>query len=106
MSYYNKTHSLKKSFSNRQGEVKNFQRYSTQLKTIFHYLKSHTATASMVADATGIPQKSICRHKRNLEKQDRLCEVEKKLCKATGFPAWYLTTNPDLFPKSNQLKIF
>ena len=87
--------SLKKSKSNQ---------YGTQLKTIFHYLKTHTATATMTAEATSIPQKSICRYKRDLEKKGLLYEVEKKLCKATNFRAWYLTTNPELFPKVEPLK--
>ncbi len=87
----------------RQGKVKQFR---TQLKTIFEYLKENTATASMVTEYTGVPQKSICRYKRDLEKRNLLNEVEKKLCKVTGFRAWYLTTNPDLFPKSNQLTMF
>jgi len=75
-----------------------------QQRTVFSYLKLHTATASMVAKATGIPQKSICRYKRYYEKLGLLYEVEKKLCKITGFRAWYLTTNTDLFPKSNLTK--
>ena len=87
----------------RQGKVKQFR---TQLQTIFEYLKENTATASMVTECTGVPQKSICRYKRDLEKQNLLNEVEKKLCKVTGFRAWYITTNPDLFPKSNQLTLF
>ena len=91
------------SFSSEQGKVKQFQ---NQKKTIFQYLKHYTATASMVTDATGVPQKSICRYKRDLEKQNLLYEVVKSHCKLTGFRAWYLTTNPDMFPKSNQLKIF
>ena len=74
------------------------QVFRTQLKTILQYLQEHTATASMVSAATGIPQKNICRFKRDLEKAGRLYEIEKKLCKKTGFKAWYLTTNPDLFP--------
>lgn len=86
-----------------QGKVKNFK---TQIKTIFEYLKENTATASMVTEATGIPQKCICRYKRDLEKQGLLYEVVKKHCKFTGFRAWYLTTNPELFKKSNQLKMF
>jgi predicted HTH transcriptional regulator len=86
-----------------QGKLKQFQ---NQKKTIFEYLKSNTATASMVTEFTGIPQKSICRYKRDLEKQGLLYEVIKKHCKFTGFRAWYLTTNPELFPKSNQLKMF
>jgi DNA-binding MarR family transcriptional regulator len=88
---------------NEQGKNKLFQ---TQLKTIFEYLKNNTATASMVAEATGVPQKSICRYKRDLEKQGLLYEVEKRHCKITGFRAYYLTTNQDKMPKSNQTKLF
>ena len=79
---------------------------TSQLKTIFNYLQSHTATASMVADATGVPQKSICRYKRDLQKKGLLYEVKKGFCELTKFRAWYLTTNPDLFPMSNQLQLF
>jgi enoyl-[acyl-carrier-protein] reductase (NADH) len=50
----------------RQSESKTF---NNQRQTIFQYLKIHTATASMVSDATGVPQKSICRYKRDLEKK-------------------------------------
>jgi len=83
-----------------------FNVFKTQLQTIFEYLKRHIATASMVTEATGIPQKSICRYKRDLEKRGLLYEVEKKHCKKTGFRAWYLTTNQDKMPKSNQLTMF
>lgn len=89
----------------RQGEDK---LHSNQLQTIFEYLKKHVATASMVAEATGIYQKNICRYKRDLEKAGRLWEIEKRICKKTGFRAWYLTTNPErVTPKSNpQLNLF
>ena len=97
------TNSLNKAFNWKHYKDKAF---TTQLKTIFQYLKDHTATASMVEDATGVPQKNICRYKRDLEKAGRLSEIEKKPCKSTGFKAWYLTTNPKLFPKSNQYRLF
>jgi Ribonuclease G/E len=88
----------------RQGKDTDFR---SQLKTIFQYLQNHTATASMVTAATGVPQKNICRFKRDLEKAGALWEVEKKLCKQTGFKAWYLTTNPDKAPKQyTQLNLF
>lgn len=83
-----------------------YNKRNTQLKTIFQYLKEHTATASMVTEATGIPQKCVTRYKRDLEQAGRLYEVKKDFCQHTGFPAWYLTTNPDLFPESNQIKLF
>ncbi len=79
-----------------------------QLQTIFNYLQKHIATASMVADATGIYQKNICRYKRDLEKTGKLWEIEKKVCEVTGFKAWYLTTNPSKAPKEllTQLNLF
>lgn len=67
----------------------------TELQTIFAYLQTHIATASMVSTATGIAQKNITRYKRDLEKAGKLWEIEKKACKVTGFKAMYLTTNPD-----------
>ncbi len=79
-----------------------------QLQTIFQFLFENVATASMASDATGIYQMNICRYKRDLQKAGRLWETEKKLCKKTGFKAWYLTTNPDKAPKHSltQLNLF
>lgn len=71
----------------------------TQTKIIFHYLLKHTATNTMVSYATNVSQKNICRIKRNLEKEGKLQEVERKLCKITGHRASYLTTNKKLFKK-------
>jgi hypothetical protein len=80
---------------------------ASQLKTIFHYLQDHVATASMVSEATGVKQKNICRYKADLQRNGMLWEIEKKSCKVTGFKAYYLTTNPELAPLvSNQLKMF
>lgn len=84
------------------------KKHLTQLQTIFQYLQKQIATASMITEATGIPQKNICRFKRDLEKAGRLWEIEKTLCKKTGFKAWYLTTNPNNAPKHllTQLNLF
>ena len=40
--------------------------FASQLQFVFEYLQLHTATASMVAAAIGVPQKNICRYKRSL----------------------------------------
>jgi hypothetical protein len=80
--------------------------YKNQYKTVFEYLKEHLATASMVSEATGISQKNICRYKSMLQESNKLWEVVKKKCKVTNREAWYLTTNPDLIPPSNQLNLF
>ena len=78
--------------------------HKTQLKTIFNYLQNHTATASMVTDATGVKQKCITRYKRDLESLGLLAEVKHERCKTTNHLAWYLTTNKNLFPQSRQTK--
>ncbi len=78
----------------------------TQLQTIFEYLQNHVATASMVADATGVPQKNLCRYKRDLERVGQLAEVKKGACQLTGFKAWYITTDKSKFPQPVQLTLF
>jgi hypothetical protein len=70
----------------------------TQLQTIFHFLQDNIATASMISSETGIPRRSICRYKRELELADLLWEITKTRCEITGFKAWYLTTDPDQVP--------
>ena len=80
-------------FSQNKDRLKDL--FKTQEKTIFHYLQYHIATASMVSKYTGIPQKNICRYKRDLEQRGLLFEVEKKLCKISGFQACYLLTKKD-----------
>ncbi len=74
-----------------------------QVKTIFEYWQNRIATASMVSHATGVPQKNICRYKRDLEKAGRLFEVRKTICAHTGFRAWYCTTNKQLADTLKQL---
>ena len=73
----------------------------TQLQNIFHFLQEHCATVSMVSDATGIPQRNICRIKKDLEQSGLLWELENKQCEKTGFRAYYLTTNPDRVSNSD-----
>jgi hypothetical protein len=70
----------------------------TQLQTIFSYLQDHIATGSMISNETGVPRRSICRYKRELEKAGLLWETDKTRCEITGFKAWYLTTDPSQVP--------
>ncbi len=78
-----------------------------QLETIFSYLQKHVATASMVSNATGVPQKNICRYKRDLEKAKKLQQLKKAKCQKTGCKAYYLTTDPSKFKDgSTQLNLF
>lgn len=95
-------HSLKKSFDRRQGK---YTSIIAQEKIIFQYLRENVATTSMISEATGIPRPNICRLKRNIEQSGLLSEVRKGICTVTGHKAFFLTTNPDLFP-NKQLKLF
>ena len=81
--------------------------HEAQEKVVFDYLLLHVASASMVTDATGVPQKCITRYKRNYEKDGRLQQIKRDRCKITGRYVWFITTNKDLFPKiSPQLTLF
>lgn len=81
--------------------------HSTQLKNIFSFLQNNVATASMVSNATGVPQKCITRYKRDLENKGLLWEIEKKDCLFTGYKAWYITCDPSKAPKKErQLNLF
>jgi hypothetical protein len=80
--------------------------YLNEQKRYFEYLKKNIATNSMVTDAIGIPQKNLTRYKRTFQKFELLFELYKGICKKTKRRATYLTTDPDLIPKSNQLTMF
>lgn len=80
---------------------------ATQMQTIFSYLEINVCTATMLSNATGVPQKCITRYKRDLEKVGKLAEVKKGYCKVTGRLAWYITTDKEKFPvKPTQLPLF
>lgn len=77
-----------------------------QKVTFYQYLQTRIETASMIAEATGIPQKNICRYKRDFEKRGQLAEVRKGKCLVTGCKANFITTNRDYFPKCTQTYLF
>lgn len=84
----------------------NTESKETQIKRFYNYLRRHTSTCSMAAEALDLRQKNCCRYKRELEKNGYLWEVKKAPCKITGYKADYLTTNERKAPvKPCQLKI-
>ncbi len=72
--------------------------FVNQTKVYFQYLQNHIATNSMASKALNIPQKNLCRYKRELQDAGLLFEVSKGICKLTNFRATYLTTNKELIP--------
>lgn len=96
------TQSLIKDFQ--QGKDKQFK---AQFKTVYECLKIKPMTMKEVDVLTGIMRENVCRYIDDLLKQGKIAIIKKRKCKITGYP--YVneyTANPDLFPKSNQLKLF
>lgn len=74
----------------------------SDVQAILLFLKYNVGTNTMISKATGISRSSICRAKRDLEQKGLIFEVERKSCKITGFPAWYLTANKELIQNRNR----
>ena len=87
----------------RQGKDKGFE---AQMKIVFKAFYERPKTMLMVSNETGILRANICRYVAKWRKFNRIESVKTDYCKITKHLADYLTTNPDLFPKSNQLKTF
>lgn len=68
------------------------------------YLVENVATCSMASKATNIPQKCLTRYKRQLENEGKLVELFRAKCKHNGFPASYLTCNPELIERSKKIQ--
>jgi hypothetical protein len=87
-----------------QGKDKHFK---AQLKKVFEAFFSEPKTMKEVDLETGIMRENICRFCRTLRLSGQLFAVCKRQCRVTKYPsviAW--TTNPELAPKNNQLKLF
>lgn len=69
----------------------NQQNKDSQLQAFFQFLLKREATATEVSLSTGIPQKNICRYKREMEKAGKLREVRRTICPITKFPAFLIT---------------
>jgi hypothetical protein len=80
--------------------------YKAQLKKVYQAFYSSPKTMKEVDRETGVMRENICRYCRTLRLQNRLFAVNKRRCTVTKYPkviAW--TSNPDLAPKSNQLRL-
>ena len=86
-----------------QGQDKHF---IAQMDKVFKAFKQEPSTMLMVSIKTGILRANICRYVATWEKQGRICEVKNDHCKISRFPAGYYTTDPALFPESNQTTLF
>ena len=94
--------SLNKSFAG-QGQDKHF---IAQMDKVFRAFKEKPSTMLMVSFKTGILRANICRYVAQWEKSGRIAEIKTDHCEISKFPAGYYTTNPALFPESNQTSLF
>jgi hypothetical protein len=94
----------KTSSSQVQNESKEFR---SQADTIYLSFFEKPKTMKMVTVETGIDRANICREVSRLKKDSGKIEIVKiDQCRITRHRAGYLTTNPELFPRNNQLKLF
>jgi hypothetical protein len=78
-----------------------------QIKAIYNAFFEYPKTMKEVDAETSVMRENICRYVSELRNENRIALVGYRKCKITGNPkVGIYTTNPDLFPKSNQLKMF
>jgi hypothetical protein len=78
-----------------------------QLNKVFNAFFEFPKTMKEVDLETTVMRENICRYVRTLRNENRIELVGYRKCKVTGNPkVGIYTTNPELFPKSNQLTMF
>nr|WP_315144560.1 hypothetical protein [uncultured Flavobacterium sp.] len=78
-----------------------------QRKIVFNAFFESPKTMKEVDQETGVMRENICRYVWRLRKQNKIALVGYRKCKVTGrLKVGAYTTNKDLFPISNQLKLF
>jgi hypothetical protein len=76
-----------------------------QRRRLRDYLRQHTVSRWMAAVAVGMPLQSVCWAVGQLRKANAVAVVRKGRCAISGEWVEYITTDPDKFPKSNQLTL-
>ncbi|MFA9191359.1 hypothetical protein AAGV28_08270 [Flavobacterium sp. FZUC8N2.13] len=78
-----------------------------QLNVVFNAFFEYPKTMKEVDKETNVMRESICRHVKTLRAKNQIALVGFRKCNITGHgKVGIYTTNPDLFPVSNQLKLF
>ena len=78
-----------------------------QTKKVFNSFFEFPKTMKEVDVETSVMRENICRYVRTLRNENLIALVGYRKCKITGNnKVGIYTTNPDLFPKSNQLTLF
>lgn len=103
MKAINKT-SADASLGKRPYEDKHFE---AQMKRVYEAFFSSPKTMLMVEEETGIRRPNICRYVSKWKKAESVKIVKLSVCPISKYNGvQYLTSNPILFPVSNQLNLF
>lgn len=89
--------------SDRQNKGKHFQ---DQFTSVYKGFFEQPQSMKMLSIKLNIDRSNICWFCRELRINNKICIAKKGVCKVTNRVVNFYTTNPDLFPKSNQLKMF
>ena len=77
-----------------------------QTNIVFNSFFELPKTMKEVEQETNIDRANICRYIRSFRNQKRIALVSYRKCTITGRIVGIYSTNPDFFPKSNQLELF
>lgn len=86
-----------------QGKDKQFK---AQLVKVYNVFKEKPMTMLEADFVSGVMRSNICWYIDELIEQGRIAMIRKRKCTITGRIVKEFTANPELFPKSNQLKLF
>ena len=87
----------------RQSKDSHFQ---NQFKVVFEGFYTAPQTMKELSVRTGIDRANICRYCKTMRENRSIALVKKAYCSVTKHWAGKYTTNPDLFPIDQQLKLF
>lgn len=83
-----------------------YRSVKNQVPAVFKSFFDEPKTMKEVELDTNIDRAHICRYVATFLKENRIAFLHDRKCRATGSLAGAYTTNPELFPTSNQLSIF
>ena len=83
------------------------EKFKAQMAKVYKAFTEKPMTMKEADVCTGVMRENICRYVKELLEQRLIAILRKRKCTVTGYPnVTEYTCNPDLFPQSNQLKMF
>ena len=77
-----------------------------EITLFYNFLSDKVTSCTDASQHLSIPQKHLTWYKRSLQKLGKLAEAGKGLCPVTRKRVQFITTDPNQFPKPQQLNLF